>query len=38
MPYYYMDITSDTGSQYSIEAYGKHAFQLQNRAVSIDHS
>jgi hypothetical protein len=38
MPYYYMDVTCDTGSQYSIEAYGEDAFQLQNRAVSIDRS
>ena len=37
-PYYCMDVTCDTGSQSSIEAYGEHAFQLQNRAVSIDHS
>ena len=37
MPYYCMDITCDTGSQYSIEAYGEQLpFQLQNRAVSID--
>jgi hypothetical protein len=37
MPYYYMDVTCDTGSQYSIEAY-EDAFQLQNRAESIDRS
>ena len=37
-PYYCMDVTCDTGSQSSIEDYGEHAFQLQNRAVSIDHS
>jgi hypothetical protein len=38
MPYYYLDLTCETGSQYSIEAYGENAFQLQNRAVSIYHS
>jgi hypothetical protein len=38
MPYYYMDVTCHTGNQYSIEPYEEHAFQLQNRAVSIDHS
>jgi hypothetical protein len=40
MPYYYycIDVICDTGSQYSIEGYGEQSFQLQNRAVSIDHS
>ena len=38
MPYYYMDVTCHTGIQYSIEPYEEHAFQLQNRAVCIDHS
>jgi hypothetical protein len=38
MPYYCMDVTCDTGSQYPIEAYGEQAFQLQHRAVSIDPS
>ena len=38
IPYYYMDVTCDTGTQYSIETYGEHAFQLQNRAVSTDRS
>lgn len=37
MPYYYMDITCHTGIQYSSEPYEEHAFQLQNRAVCIDH-
>lgn len=36
MPYYY--VTCRTGIQYSIEPYEEHAFQLQNRAVCIDHS
>jgi hypothetical protein len=26
MPYYCMDVTCDTGSQYSIEAYGEQHF------------
>ena len=38
MPYFYMEVTCDTGSQYSIEAYGENAFELQDRAVSINHS
>lgn len=38
MPYYYMDVTCHTGIQYSIEPCEEHAFQLQNRAVCIDHS
>jgi hypothetical protein len=38
MPYCYMEVTCHTGIQYSIEPYEEHAFQLQNRAVCIDHS
>ena len=38
MPYYNMDVTCHTGIQYSIEPCEEHAFQLQNRAVCIDHS
>ncbi len=38
MPYYYVEVTCDGGTQYSIEAYGEEAFQLQNHVVRIDHA
>ncbi len=36
MPYHYVGVTCDAGSQYSNEAYGEKAFQFQNHAVRID--
>lgn len=37
MPYHWHAlVTCDAGSQYSNEAYGEKAFQLQNHAVRID--
>ena len=33
LPYFYVEVTSDNGSQFGIPAYGEEAIELHNEAL-----
>ena len=36
LPYYYVEVTGDNGSQFGIPAYGDEAIQLHNEAILME--
>ena len=36
LPYYYVEVTGDNGSQFGIPAYGDEAIQLHNEALRME--
>ena len=36
LPYFYVEVTGDNGSQFGIPAYGDEAIELQNEAVRME--
>ena len=36
LPYYYVEVTGDNGSQFGIPAYGDEAIELHNEAIRME--
>ena len=36
LPYYYVEVTGDNGSQFGIPAYGDEAIRLHNEAIQME--